>query len=130
MLQLSIVIPAYNAGCWIEQLIESLAEQQGNYFEEFEIIITDDGSTDNTVKVVEKSKQKYATLQLTLLRQRNLGVSAARNYGIEQAKGRFCWFVDADVSLSERYYHRVNTTLCQRPCPLRRFAPEIGRAHV
>lgn len=96
MLQLSIVIPAYNAGCWIEQLIESLAEQQGNYFEEFEIIITDDGSTDNTVKVVEKSKQKYATLQLTLLRQRNLGVSAARNYGIEQAKGRFCWFVDAD----------------------------------
>lgn len=96
MLQLSIVIPAYNAGRWIEQLIQSLAEQQGDYFEDFEVIITDDGSTDDTAKVVEKSKKKYTTLQLTLLCQRNLGVSAARNYGIEQAKGRFCWFVDAD----------------------------------
>lgn len=96
MIQLSIIIPAYNAERWIEQLIHSLAKQQVGYFDEFEVIITDDGSTDNTAQVVESCLNKYPNLQLLLLRQRNLGVSAARNYGIERACGRFCWFVDAD----------------------------------
>jgi len=88
--EISVVIPAYNAEKYIADSITSVTNQT---FLSWELIIVDDGSTDNTAAVVEKFRDNN---KITLVKQPNKGVSAARNAGIKKAKGRFITFLDAD----------------------------------
>lgn len=85
----SVVIPAYNASRFIKDAIESVRCQTYN---NLEVIVVDDGSTDNTADVVLSIPEK----RLTLLKQLNQGVSAARNNGWQHAKGDFIIFLDSD----------------------------------
>jgi cellulose synthase/poly-beta-1,6-N-acetylglucosamine synthase-like glycosyltransferase len=87
----SVVIPAYNAETTIDDTLISVRSQTHR---ELEIIVVDDGSTDDTTGVVKA----HAALdsRLTLIRQENLGVAAARNIGWQSARSRFIAFVDAD----------------------------------
>jgi len=84
----SVVIPVYNAGPAIRRAIDSVLAQS---FTDYEIIVVDDGSTDNTEELVKKygSKVKY-------IYQENSGRSSARNTGIQAAKGKWVAFLDAD----------------------------------
>lgn len=91
MIELSIIIPMYNAENYIEKCIESITACSS---EEIEILIVDDGSSDGSVEIV-KERMHYDA-RIRLLRQENSGVSCARNYGINMAKGRYITFVDAD----------------------------------
>lgn len=84
----SIVVPAYNGENYIEQTISSLLNQS---FRDFEIIIIDDGSTDGTNEIVNKYSSK-----VTYIRQMNQGPAAARNAGIEIAKGKYIVSFDSD----------------------------------
>jgi glycosyltransferase involved in cell wall biosynthesis len=85
----SIVIPLYNKEEYVSKTIESVLEQT---FQNFEVLIVDDGSTDNSVAVVEQ----YTDDRIRIIRQKNQGVSAARNTGIKEAKYKLITLLDAD----------------------------------
>ena len=87
----SVVIPAYNAGRTIGETLDSVISQS---YRAIEIIVVDDGSTDDTVAVVQRRMAEIPSLQL--LTQTNQGVSTARNAGIRAARGAFIAFIDAD----------------------------------
>lgn len=87
----SIVIPVYNVGGYLRRCIESIRNQTYN---DFELIIVDDGSTDETPLICDE----YANIdnRITVIHKKNEGVSIARNTGIEQVKGEYILFFDGD----------------------------------
>lgn len=90
-MKISAVIPAYNAEEYIEKSISSLIRQSQTLHE---IIIIDDGSSDDTVKIVKALQRTYE--HIVLLQQANQGASAARNTGLNNAQGDWVLFLDAD----------------------------------
>lgn len=88
---ISVIIPTYNYGNFISDAIQSIISQTHT---DWEIIIVDDGSTDNTASVVQKFINKYDSIKYFF--QNNSGPSAARNKGIEHSKGDFIQFLDPD----------------------------------
>ena len=93
----SIVIPMYNEERYIARCLESLTHQT---FQDFEIILIDDGSTDSTVKITETFKD---LLPLTILHQEHGWPWKARNRGAKEAKGEILTFVDADMFFDLNY---------------------------
>ena len=87
----SIVIPAYNAEQYLGETIESVLAQT---FDDFELLIIDDGSTDNTAEIVRN--YSFKDNRVKLRSQQNQGVSIARNTGIKLAKGEYIAFLDSD----------------------------------
>lgn len=88
----SIITASYN----VEQYIaETIASVQSQTHTNWEMIITDDGSTDNTYKIIEEIARKDARIKLYKLKQ-NSGPAVARNQSIKKARGRFIAFLDAD----------------------------------
>lgn len=86
----SVIIPNYNYGRFLSQAIESVLNQT---YSRIELIVVDDGSTDNSVNIAKK----YGS-SLRLLQQQNAGVSAARNLGLQATNGEFICFLDSDDS--------------------------------
>lgn len=86
---ISIVIPAYNAAKYISDAIQSVLQQD---YRPIEVIVVDDGSTDNTREIIES----IAAPEVSYYYKENGGASSARNYGIERANGEYIRFVDAD----------------------------------
>lgn len=95
---ISIVVPAYNAAAVIEECINSILRQT---YSDFELIVVDDGSTDNTAGIV--SAKAAEDKRIRLIRQTNAGVSSARNAGIAAAMGELLCFVDSDDTVSANY---------------------------
>ena len=87
-IRVSVIIPTYNRGWIIKEAIDSVLAQD---FKDFELIVVDDGSTDNTLEIFNSFPY-----DIKVLRQSNYGVSAARNRGIAEASGRFIAFLDSD----------------------------------
>ena len=87
----SVVIPAYNAQVYIERTISSVLAQT---YQNLEIIVVDDGSSDRTAEIVKSIAQKDE--RVILVQQSNSGVAAARNLGIEKSSGQFIAPIDAD----------------------------------
>lgn len=94
MTKVSIIIPIYNAEKTILETIQSVQSQS---FTDWELIVIDDGSTDNSVKIVEEIKES----RLQLFCYENAGATVARNRGLAQANGNFIAFLDADDLWSE-----------------------------
>ena len=88
---ISIIIPAYNAGLYLGECIQSVCQQS---YEKLEIIIVDDGSTDDTL-LIAKELQKVDS-RINIIKKENGGVSSARNKGIESSTGEYILFLDAD----------------------------------
>lgn len=88
---LSIVIPIYNVEKYLSRCLDSIAQQNLN---QVEVILVNDGSTDNSLSISERYKEKYPNW--ILINQKNQGLSGARNAGIKRASGRFIWFIDSD----------------------------------
>lgn len=86
---LSIVIPAYNVGPFLEEAVRSAL---GQSFREFEVIVVDDGSTDHTPEVLATIRHE----RLRVIRKANGGLSSARNAGIRAARGRYLGLLDGD----------------------------------
>ncbi len=89
MHKVSVVIPAYNVAAFIEDAVNSVLRQT---FEDFELIIVDDGSTDDTAAICKACSDP----RVRLVAQANRGLAGARNTGIRAAKGEFVAFLDAD----------------------------------
>lgn len=90
MIDLSVIIPVYNAALLINRTLDSIFSQDTSY--RVEVILVDDGSIDNSIELIKARKESY----IVLLQQQNAGPSAARNKGLEVAQGRYCAFLDAD----------------------------------
>ena len=86
---ISVVIPLYNKEASIKQSLMSVLSQS---YQNFEVVIVDDGSTDNSVAKVEEIQDS----RIRLIRQKNGGPSKARNTGVKNAKGEWILFLDAD----------------------------------
>ncbi len=84
----SVIIPVYNSEKYIEETLKSVFAQS---YKDFEVIVVDDGSTDNTAKVLSGYKDK-----LIYIRKENEGISIARNTGIAHALGKYVAFIDHD----------------------------------
>ncbi len=94
----SVVIPCYNQAEYIEETVDSVLKQS---YVPIEIIIVNDGSTDNSGNVIEEIISKYPTIKSIVIK--NSGVSRARNIGIENAEGKYILPLDADDLIEPDY---------------------------
>jgi len=92
MESVSVVVPAFNAEAFVGEALQSVIAQT---HKPLEVIVVDDGSTDNTASIVQAISSD-APFPVTLVRQSNKGLPAARNAGIRRAKGKWIAFLDAD----------------------------------
>lgn len=99
-----VIIPAYNAARFIEKTILSVLNQQGGHVSK--ILVVDDGSIDSTSQTVSNLAKKLNAKNLVLLKQENLGASAARNLGLLHAQAEYVAFLDADDVWDEWKLHK------------------------
>jgi glycosyltransferase involved in cell wall biosynthesis len=106
----SVVMPTYNSARTVEAAIASVLKQTRS---DFELIVSDDGSTDDTVARVEQLVQREA--RVSLLTQQHRGASAARNAAIAHAVGEYVSFLDSDDLWLPQYLDAMATTLAEHP---------------
>lgn len=94
---LSIIIPLYNKELYIGKTIQSVLNQS---FDDFEIVVVNDGSKDNSLKIVSNITDN----RIRIINQENSGVSAARNRGMAEACGKYYFFLDADDVLMDNAF--------------------------
>jgi len=87
--KVSVIIPAYNQGLYLKEAIQSVLDQT---YPNFDLVIVDDGSTDDTAEVVHRFRDQ----RIRYIYQENRGLSAARNTGIQHSDGELLTFLDSD----------------------------------
>ena len=92
-MRLSIIIPVYNVEKYIRKCLNSIFSQQ-TCISDYEVIIVNDGTIDNSMEIIRDFFLLYPNIKV--INQKNQGLSAARNTGIEAAQGDYIWFVDSD----------------------------------
>lgn len=102
MPEVSIIIPVYNNEQYIEKCIQSVLNQT---FENFEVIVINDGSTDKSGEILEKLNREDS--RIILIEQKNQGVAVARNRGMNKATGKYITFVDGDDYLKNDYIEKM-----------------------
>ena len=107
-MKFSVVIPLYNKANYIENTIRSVLDQT---CDDYELIVVDDGSSDNSLALA----RKYESDRVRVIAQANQGVSVARNTGIENARGSFIAFLDADDQWEPQYLETINALTEQYP---------------
>lgn len=101
----SVIIPVYNAETYLEECITSILEQS---YTHFELILINDGSSDQSKKICEEFSQKDSRIRLK--HQKNAGVSAARNQGIKMALGEYVVFIDSDDYVDKRMLEKLHNS--------------------
>ncbi len=103
-MNLSIIIPVYNIESYIKNCLDSVYAQN---LPDFEVICVNDGSTDNSQKIIDSYVSKH--LNLRCINQPNGGLSDARNTGIDNAQGQYVFFLDGDDTIADN--HTLSTAL-------------------
>ena len=98
----SIIIPAYNAEKYLENCLNSVVNQT---FNDFEVIVINDGSKDNTQKIIDNyiKDNKY----IKCINQKNSGLSASRNNGLDMASGEYIVYLDSDDSINLEFLENI-----------------------
>ena len=96
---LSVVSPVYNGSAYLTPFLESVLHQT---FRDFELIMVDDGSTDESPKILQSYQEK--DVRIRLIRQNHKGAGSARNVGFSQAKGQYIIFLDSDDWFKEDFF--------------------------
>ncbi len=116
-MKISVIVPVYNVENYLEKCLNSLVNQT---LQEIEILVINDGSTDNSQKIIEVFQSKFPQKIKTFAKE-NGGLSDARNFGIDRATGEFLAFVDSDdyvsVTMMEEMYglakkHEAEIVIC------------------
>lgn len=102
MPKVSIIVPLYNKSKYISSTLDSIKKQK---FRNFEVIIVNDGSTDNSLEIVRENVKD--DIRFLIVDIQNSGVSNARNIGMEYAKGEWIQFLDGDDLIDEKYLESV-----------------------
>lgn len=105
MVKVSIIVPFYNVEKYIKKCLDSVLNQTYN---NYEIIIINDGSTDNTSKILESYKSDK---KIKIINQENKGLSNARNTGVSNAKGDYILFIDSDDFIEKELLEILNKTI-------------------
>lgn len=120
-MDISVIIPVYNAAALIRRCLDSILAQKGGY--SYEVLLADDGSTDDSVEIIES----YRNPRFRVFRQENAGPAAARNRGLEEAKGRYVTFLDADDYWEDSFFEQtVNFLDGHQEC----IAVSVGQKHL
>ena len=109
MIDLSIIIPVYNGALLLNRCLDSIFKQSTKY--SYEVILVDDGSTDNSVELIKARKEP----NIILYQQQNAGPAVARNKGVELSKGRYCSYLDADDYWIDGYIEKSVSFLDSHP---------------
>lgn len=91
MIKYSFIVPVYNTSGYLKKCLDSLVKQS---FKDFEIIIVNDGSTDNSGDIIKKYESKHSNIKV--IEEENQGLSIARNNGVKKASGKYIIFIDSD----------------------------------
>lgn len=122
----SVIIPCYNCEKTIETTLTSLERQS---YKDFEVIAVNDGSVDRTKEILEQYVVE-GKLKMQILHLKNSGVSAARNYGINNCRGKYITFLDADDAYENVYLERLvaamETSECDAAMCQYRFVDETN----
>lgn len=102
MPKVSVIVPAYNAESFIEQCLQSLVRQT---LKDLEIVIVNDGSTDNTAAIICKYERQYPNI--VVINQENQGLYGARKTGLLNAKGDYVGWVDADDFADPQMFEKL-----------------------
>lgn len=100
--EVSVIVPVYNVAPFLHRCLDSLLNQT---FDSYEIILIDDGSTDDSGIICDEYAENNSMIRL--LRKPNKGLSSARNAGLELASGRFISFVDSDDYVDSNYIKKT-----------------------
>ena len=102
-MKVSIIVPVYNTELYLRECLDSLLNQT---IKNYEVIVIDDGSTDNSLKIIKEYHEKYPKI-IKYKSIKNGGVSNARNVGISMAKGEYVGFVDSDDYIDKDMYLKL-----------------------
>lgn len=105
MIKVSVIVPVYNSEKYLERCLESLVNQT---LKEIEIICIDDGSTDNSLQILNNYAEKYTNI--IVLTQQHKKQGAARNLGMLQSTGEYIGFADSDDWVDLEYFEKLHTT--------------------
>ena len=110
---ISIIIPVYNVEEYLDDCLSSVFHQT---LKNIEVVIINDGSTDNSINIIKRYQNEYDNI--ILIEQENKGLSAARNVGIEHATGKYITFLDSDDFITEDFCKILYNKAEEYKCPL------------
>ena len=105
MPKFSIIVPVYNVEKYVKKCLDSIFAQT---FKDFEVIVVNDGTKDNSMDIVKK-------YDVTIINQKNQGLSEARNNGVKRAKGEYLIFIDSDDYIEKDLLKEINKSLDNNP---------------
>jgi len=125
MIKISVISPVYNGQKYIKNFIKSLNNQT---FKDFELLLINDGSTDNTFEIAKKELEK-TNINYKIINKKNGGQSSARNLGIKKSKGDYICFLDSDDTIQKDYLRNLYNTIINTDsevviCDLNRVSEE------
>ena len=121
-MQLSVIIPMYNAEKYIKRCIESVYRQDLD-INNFELLVVNDGSTDNSLEIVKDYFTSYKNIRF--FSQKNSGQGAARNLGIKHATGEYILFLDSDDFLLPQSINKILGIVKHVSCDVINFLMEV-----
>lgn len=114
MMRFSVIVPLYNKAPYVRRTLESIVAQT---FRDYEVIVVDDGSTDNSLAVVNEFVERLdiRDWKLEIVSQANAGVAAARNNGVAKSKGEYVCFLDADDWWEPSWLEEIDKLIKEYP---------------
>lgn len=113
MAEISIIIPVYNASKYLHECLESICFQT---FQDIEMICINDGSTDDSLEILKEFENRDS--RIVIINQKNQGVSAARNAGLEIATGKHIGFVDSDDTIAPDFFQTLYGVAIEEHCDI------------
>ena len=110
---ISIVVPIYNVEKYVEKCVSSILIQT---YSNLEIVLVDDGSTDNSGKIIDKLKNKDSRIKV--IHKKNGGLSDARNCGIDNSTGKYICFIDSDDYVNSNYVEVLYKNIIKYDCDI------------
>lgn len=124
--KLSVIIPVYNVEEYLRECLDSILGQD---YDDFEVILVDNNSTDKSYEICEEYARKYPEV-VRVYRCEAWGAAAARNFGVEKARGEYIWFIDSDDYIEKGAIRKL-VTMAESLCDVWLGAgPELLPAEV
>ena len=111
--KISIIVPAFNEEKYIGRCLDSILNQT---FSDFEVLCIDDGSTDSTFRILEEYSKRDS--KIIPLKNPGKGVSSARNFGIDNSKGKYIGFVDSDDFIQPQMFEFLYRAIVEKNCDI------------